>query len=72
MNQDFYSIKELSVKLGLHYNTVRKGVKDGKIMSIRIGEKRGRYRIPHAELHRLLFGDFMDVIHENMIKIRRE
>lgn len=46
-----YSVKEFAALLGVHLNTIYREVQSGAIASVRIG---GEYRIPHAELERLL------------------
>lgn len=46
MNQEFYSIKELAVIFHVHENTIRRAIKNGHIIAIRIGDKkRSPYRI---------------------------
>ena len=46
MEPEFYSIKETAVIFGVHENTIRKAIRMGFIVAIRIGNcKKSPYRI---------------------------
>ena len=46
MDSEFYSIKELAVIFSVHEVTIRRAIKKGYIVAIRIGEgKKSPYRI---------------------------
>jgi excisionase family DNA binding protein len=47
MSQDFYSIEQVAVLLGLHVRTVRNYVRDGALKAVKIGKQ---YRIARADL----------------------
>lgn len=67
-NKLYLSVKEVSEIVGLHPNTIRKAIKNGKISSIRMGEgKNSAFRIPRSELDRLAVVDL-----KNIFKIKDE
>ena len=52
--KDFLSVKEFSVKIGIHHNTVRRLIKNCKISAINIGNgKYSIFRIPKSEIGRM-------------------
>jgi excisionase family DNA binding protein len=57
------SIKEFAARIGVHSNTVRRGIKSGRWNAFRvnIGPK-CNYRIPISEIHRVAIVDFEKVI----------
>jgi len=58
----FYKVKEFAEELGVHYNTVYKGIRDGKIIALRLTQgKNANYRIPVTEIHRIAHVDLKDV-----------
>lgn len=68
MEEYFLSINEFADKLGVHPITVRRGISNGKISAINIGNgKKKIYRIPVSEIQRIAEFDlkeFMDKLHE--------
>ena len=52
--EKFYSLKEFSEKLGIHYQTARNLVKDGRIQAVRTEKNRGKLFIPESEVRRAL------------------
>ncbi len=72
---DFYSIKEFALKLGVHHNTIRNAIKNGRINALRIGGGRNSvYRIPHSEIDRIALFDLKDMINrmvEEKLKERK-
>lgn len=63
MDEDFLSIKEFAAKIGMHPNSVRRSIKVGKLIAIRISDgKRAAYRIPITQLHVLAIYNMEKVI----------
>ena len=60
MEQEFLSIKEVAVVFGVHQITIRRAIKKGYLVAIRIGGgKKSPYRISKREI---------EVIHHSMIQ----
>lgn len=60
---DFLSIKEFAILLRVHANTIRRGIKSGRIHAIRLGNgSHSVYRIPRTEINRMAFDDLEKVI----------
>ncbi len=60
MDKEFYSIKETAVIFGVHENTIRKAVRKGQLIGIRISDaKKSPYRISKKEI---------EAIHSSIIK----
>ena len=69
--KDFYSIKEFAFLLRIHPNTVRRGIKSGRIGAFKVGAgKKSTYRIPKAEINRIALFDLEDMI-EKIIDKRK-
>jgi excisionase family DNA binding protein len=51
--ETIYTLKEVAEGLGVHYQTIKGWVSDGKIRATKIGRS---YRVTGAELQRLLEG----------------
>lgn len=70
-DKDFYTVKEFAIKLRVHENTVRKGIRTGHIHAFRIGSSRkSSFRIPNSEFGRM--GMFtLDEVVENIVKQKR-
>lgn len=60
--KSFYSIPEFAKKLGVHAQTVRKAVKNGRIQGFRVGDGQSRFRIPASEIQRLAMFDLKKMI----------
>lgn len=59
MDQEFYSIKELSVIFACHHTTIRRAIKRGHLIAIRLSNgKRSPYRISKKSV---------EAIHESII-----
>ena len=55
MNQEYYSIKELSIKLGMAEITIRRWLRSRKLIGYQIGSiKKCKWLIPHKELERIM------------------
>lgn len=60
---DFLSIKEFALLIRVHENTIRRGIKTGRISAFRVGiGKKSVYRIPRTEINRMAFEDLEKVI----------
>jgi len=60
MDSEFLSIKETAIVFGVHQNTIRRAVKRGFLVAIRIGNgKKSPYRISKKEI---------EAIHNSIIK----
>lgn len=60
MEQEFLSIKEVAVVFGVHEITIRRAIKKGYLVAIRVGGgKRSPYRISKKEI---------EAIHHSMIQ----
>lgn len=72
-DKDFYSVKEFAFKTGLHTNTVRKMIKNGKINALQMGSETYSYfRIPKTELNRLAYQYLEKVVRHFMDKNEEE
>ena len=64
MEQEFYSIKELAVVFAVHHTTIRRAIKKGFIIAVRIGEgRKSPYRISKKSI---------EAIHIAMLKALAE
>ena len=50
MSEDFYTLEQVSERLGLHVRTVRAYVRDGRLKAVRIGKQ---YRVTASDLEAL-------------------
>ena len=58
--QEFFSIKELAVHFGCHHSTIRRAIKKGFIIALRLSDgKRSPYRISIRSI---------DAIHSSIIR----
>lgn len=66
---DFLSIKEFAAKLGVHPDTIRRGIKRGRISGFKVGGgKRSTYRIPKSETNRMAICDMEEMIEKILEK----
>jgi excisionase family DNA binding protein len=49
-------VEDVTNKLGLNRETIRRWIRGGKIKGIKIGADAAGYRIPEREVHRILQG----------------
>ena len=62
-NEEFLSVKEFAAKLHLHYNTVLRAIKSGKLSAVRIGSgKKCVYRISIYEINRIALYDLEHLV----------
>lgn len=60
MDSEFYSIKELAVIFNVHISTIRRAIRKGFIIAIRMGDgKKSPYRISKKQI---------EAIHSSIIK----
>jgi excisionase family DNA binding protein len=63
IEKEFLSVKEFASLVGVHYNTVIRSIRHGRINALRIGYgKKAAFRIPRSEIHRIALFDL-----ENMV-----
>lgn len=61
--KEFYSVKEFAVLIGVHYNTVIRSIKNGRLNAFRIGYgKKASYRIAKSEIHRIALFDLENLV----------
>jgi|GEM_PF-578453 len=73
MNEDFYTIDEISQILRVHPKTIRTAIKDGHIKAFRVGiHRRSPFRIPKEELARLKLFDLKNSLNVYLKKIKEE
>ena len=63
MQNDFLSIKEFAAKIGAHPNTVRRAIKNGRLMACDIGTgEKHIYRISRSEIERIALLNLKDIV----------
>jgi len=61
--KDFFSVKEFACYIGVHYNTVIRSIKAGRLNAFRVGfGKKACYRIPRSEINRIAFCDLEELV----------
>lgn len=71
-NKEFLTVYEFADLVGVHHNTVRKSIKNGRISAFRIGASdRSSYRISIHEINRLAVKD-LDGIVDKIIETRKK
>ena len=69
LSSAFYSIKEFALKLGVHSNTIRRSIKNGRISAFRVGAgNKSIYRIPHSEINRMAEVDLGKIVNSMVEK----
>ena len=64
-NKAYYSISEFAKELGVHRNTIRNGIKFGRIAGFKVGTgRKSMYRIAQSELQRMALMDLKNVMNE--------
>jgi excisionase family DNA binding protein len=54
MQEEFMSIDEFAKLLKVHPNTIRNGIKTGRINAFKVGSTgKSAYRLPRSQIHRL-------------------
>lgn len=71
--KEILSATEFAKCVGVHYNTVRKMIKNGKLNAFKIGcgGKTSDYRIPKSEINRLSLVCLDDIV-DDLIQKRLE
>lgn len=63
--QEFLSIKEFASKIGVHPNTIRRAIKNGRLSACDIGTgKKHLYRICKTEIERIALLNLKNIIDE--------
>ncbi len=63
MLDEYLSVKEFASKMRLHYNTVLRAIKTGKLNAVRIGSgKKAAYRIASSETNRIALCDLEQLV----------
>jgi len=63
MPNEYLSVKEFASKLRIHYNTVIRAIKSGRLNAVRIGAgKKATFRIPASEIHRIALCDLESLV----------
>ncbi len=69
--KEFLSVNDLAKKLQVHPNTIRRGIKCGRIQACRIGNgKKASFRIHHTEIERITKFDLREKIEEIIKEIQ--
>lgn len=60
---EYISVKEFAKKVGVHYNTIIRSIKKGRLNAFRVGAgKKGCFRIAISEINRIAFMDLEERI----------
>lgn len=63
MPDEYLSVKEFASKMKLHYNTVLRAIKTGKLNAVRIGSgKKATFRIASSEVNRIALCDLEQLV----------
>lgn len=63
MEKEYLSVKEFAALINVHYNTVIRAIKGGKLNAFRIGiGKKATFRIPRSEIHRIALYDLENLV----------
>lgn len=63
MIKEFLSVKEFAALIGVHYNTVIRAIKSGKLNAFRINAgKKASFRISRVEIHRIALFDLEGLV----------
>lgn len=62
-NCEYLSPKEFAALIGVHYNTVLRAIKSGKLGAFRIGDgKKSSFRIARSEINRIALFDMEELV----------
>ncbi len=63
LEKEFLSVKEFAALVGVHYNTVIRAIRGGKLNAFRINDSRkSSYRIARSEIHRIALFDLEELV----------
>ncbi len=62
-DKEYMTVKEFAAKVGLHYNTIVRSIRKGRLNAVRIGYGlKSAYRIPVSEIHRIALCDLEKLV----------
>jgi len=60
---EYMTVKEFAAKLGVHYNTIIRSIKKGRLNAVRIGYgKKAAFRIARCEIDRIVMCDLEQMV----------
>jgi len=63
LEKEFLSVKEFAALVGVHYNTVLRAIRCGKLNAFRLNNScKSSYRIARSEVHRIALYDLEDMV----------
>jgi excisionase family DNA binding protein len=63
IENEYLTVKEFASKMGLHYNTIVRAIRKGRLNAVRIGDGvKASYRIPVSEIHRIALCDLEKLV----------
>ena len=64
-SKEYLSAKEFAAKIGVHYKTVLRSIKNGRLSAFRVSTgKKACYRISVSEINRIAFCDLETLVNE--------
>jgi excisionase family DNA binding protein len=54
LNRPFYTVPEVAELLGMHPETIRRALREGRLKGIKLGGRKSHYRIPAEALERFI------------------
>lgn len=63
MEEEYLSVKEFASLVGVHYNTIIRAIRSGRLNAFRLSSSRkAGYRIARSEIHRLAFMNLEEMV----------
>lgn len=54
LNKPFYTVPEVAELLGMHPETIRRALREGRLIGVKLGGRKSHYRIPAEALERFI------------------